>query len=111
MANDTSCILDPQRDCIGLNEAKRLEAELNDLRRQNSSTHERIFDRLGELEKFEEVNKVQYNHIIEKLDRVTKSIDSIEAKPAKKWDNFIEKLMFTVMGVVVTYLLIQIGIK
>ena len=47
------CILDPERDCLGLMKARELGKDVNELRKQNSSSHERIFDRLGELEKQE----------------------------------------------------------
>ena len=46
-----TCILDPNRECLGLNKAKMLEDNFNELRRQNSNTHDRLFDRMTEVDK------------------------------------------------------------
>lgn len=48
---EEKCLLDPSRDCLGLNKAKRIEEEFSEFRRQNSNTHDRIFDRLTNVDK------------------------------------------------------------
>ena len=44
------CVYDPEQECIGLVKAKELEHDLNDLRKQNSASHERMFDQLSQLD-------------------------------------------------------------
>ena len=78
------CILDPERDCLGLMKARELEKDVNELRKQNSSSHERIFDRLGELEKQEGIQVLQYEHILEKLDQLAGDVKELKAKPGKR---------------------------
>lgn len=73
------CIINPERDCLGLIKANELEADLNELRKQNSSSHERIFDRLGELEKQEGIQGEQYKHIIDKLGDMTVNLNELKA--------------------------------
>lgn len=73
------CKVNPECDCLGLIKAAELEADLNELRKQNSSSHERIFDRLGELEKQEGIQGEQYKHIIDKLGDVTVNLNELKS--------------------------------
>lgn len=79
---DDKCLLDPQRDCLGLQETKRLEADLNELRRQNAGTHERFGARIGKLESHAEVQDVKFETIIDKLGGL--STDMRELKDESK---------------------------
>ncbi len=72
------CIINPERDCLGLLKAQELEVDVNELRRQNSSSHERIFERLGELEKNEGIQGVQYENILDKLGHLTANITELK---------------------------------
>lgn len=73
------CIINPERDCLGLIKANELEKDLNELRKQNSATHERVFDRLGELERKEGIQGEQYKHIIDKLGDMTANLNELKA--------------------------------
>lgn len=73
------CIINPEHDCIIYTKAKEIEADLNDLRRQNAASHERIFDRIGELEKQNSIQKIQYDNLLEKLGSIADSIKEIES--------------------------------
>ena len=110
MAQET-CILDPERDCLGLMKARELEKDVNELRKQNSSSHERIFDRLGELEKQEGIQVVQYEHILEKLDQLSGDVKELKAKPAKRWEGIVEKAIGLVVAAIVGYVLAQVGLQ
>ena len=50
---DEKCILDPQRDCLGLQKANMLEKQMSEWREASRSTHKELFDRMRELEKAE----------------------------------------------------------
>lgn len=73
------CKIDPERDCFGLIKANELERDLNDLRKQNASSHERIFERLNDLEKQEGIQGEQYKHILDKLGDVTTNLTELKA--------------------------------
>ena len=105
------CILDPERDCLGLMKARELEKDVNELRKQNSSSHERIFDRLGELEKQEGIQLVQYEHIMEKLDELAGDVKELKAKPGKRWEGIVEKVIGLVAAAVVGYFLARLGLQ
>ena len=50
---DEKCILDPQRDCLGLQKANMLEKQISEWREASRSTHKELFNRMRELEKAE----------------------------------------------------------
>lgn len=104
------CILDPERDCIGLVKARELEREVDELRRQNSSSHERIFERLGELEKQEGIQGVQYENILEKLDQLAGDVKDLKAKPAKRWESVMEKILSTVVAAIMGFVLARLSL-
>lgn len=58
-----ACILDDKTECLGLTKSKHLEDEINEFRRQNSRTHDRIFDRLSEVDKSISKLETLYNSL------------------------------------------------
>lgn len=104
------CILDPERDCLGLIKAKEIEQDVSELRRQNSGNHERIFERLGDLEKQEGIQVVQYEHILEKLDKLVLDVNDLKSKPAKRWEGVTEKIIGILVAAIVGFMLAQLGL-
>lgn len=104
------CILDPERDCLGLMKARELGKDVNELRKQNSSSHERIFDRLGELEKQEGIQLVQYEHIMEKLEQLAGDVKELKAKPGKRWEGIVEKAIGILVAAVLGFMLARLGL-
>jgi hypothetical protein len=47
------------------------------------------------------------NHIVTELDG---KVSALEAKPAKRWDSFVEKVIWAVVAAVVGFLLAKIGL-
>lgn len=72
------CLINPERDCYGLLKAKELEQDLNELRRQNSNSHERIFTRLGDVEKQGSVQEVQYENLLDKLGGLSTDLNELK---------------------------------
>lgn len=108
------CLLDPQRDCLGLIKARELEkalhelkSETGELRRQNSASHERIFDRLRLLEQLTGEQRIRYDNILETLNNLKASIDllakrlgDIEQRPAKRWESIVGQVLGLVVAAV-----------
>lgn len=116
--NDPTCPLGSGYGCAEHDKIDRLEKDLAELRRQNSSSHERIFERLGEVEKTTAVQKEQYSHILERLDTIDKNVssagtklDAIEAKPAKRWEDLVKTALTVLITGLVTYFLYKMGLK
>ena len=47
---DEKCILDPQRDCLGIQKANMLEKQMSEWKEQSRQTHKEFFNRIRELE-------------------------------------------------------------
>lgn len=113
---EDKCIRFPESDCLGLHKAAELEkdldelkADVGELRRQNSGTHERIFDRLNELENQEGIQREQYKHIMEKLTQLAIDMAEIKSRPAKRWENVVEQIVGIVVAAVVGFMLAKFG--
>ena len=65
---DKECPVQPKRECDVRQRVIQVEAELNDLRRQNSGTHERFGERIGELEAHNKVQDVEVKNLQKSID-------------------------------------------
>ena len=65
---DDKCLIDPQRDCLGLQKANMLERQMEKMQEQARDTHNKLFDRIRDLEKAEAARNEQYENIMGKLD-------------------------------------------
>lgn len=108
--SDEKCIMDPQRDCLGLIKARELEQDMNELRRQNSASHERIFDRLAALETHDAVQVTQFEMILEKLDGLAKKVGELEAKPGKRWEAIVGQVIGLVVAALVGAAIARLGL-
>lgn len=116
---EEKCILDPQKDCLGLMKGHLLEKDIEEIRRdvddireRNNKSHSEFYDRLAVLEKHNEVQDVRYEHIIEKLADITNKLNglvekiaAIEGKPGKKWENLVGQIIGLVVTAVVLFVL------
>lgn len=82
---EEKCILDPERDCLGLRRAeevagdvKALNRRMDEFRQNVSDTNSRFGSRIGKLEAHEEVREEQYKHVKEKLDDITKDMEDFQ---------------------------------
>lgn len=46
----------------------------------------------------------------EKVDEIQKDVKTLVSKPAKMWDNVVEKVVLVVVGAVIAYLLTKVGL-
>lgn len=107
---DDKCLIDPQRDCLGLQKANMLEKQMSEWREQSRQTHKEFFDRIRELEKAQAVQREQYDTILEKLAELARSISELSAKPGKRWESIVDKSIWAVLAAVIAFLLARIGL-
>ena len=60
---DDKCLIDPQRDCLGLQKANMLERQMEKMQEQARDTHNKLFDRIRDLEKAEAARNEQYENL------------------------------------------------
>jgi len=119
-------MLDCSDNCIMLPRITALE-EAN---KQHSETHREIFKRLNTIERESGEQAVMLKNIDEKLDKLIEwqneqreriakidnlpvleaKVRELETKPAKRWDNMVEKVIWTVATAVVAFLLGRLGL-
>lgn len=104
------CVIDPQRDCFGLQKANILERQLAEYREQARSTHEKIYDRIRELEKAEAARNEQYKQIMEKLDQLLEWQEAQQKKPQAFVDDLKGKAIWAVLAAVITFILARVGL-
>ena len=111
------CIIDPSRDCLGLQKAEMLEKQVDEYRRQSRETHQQLYARIELLERTDSARKEQYDHILEKLDGLGEKMDSVSArvtelekKPAKRWEKIFESVLAAIAIAVAAYFLGKFGL-
>lgn len=105
---------DNPRDCPLL---PRVEA-LEDANRQHSDTHREIFRRLGGLESDTAIQGKQLENIDEKLTdikadqrSILQEVETLKAKPAKRWESVIDNLIAAILGAVAGFMMSVIFTK
>ncbi len=93
--------------CLGLSQ---LEHRVEELTAKNGESHREIFRRLNALEQADAVQTEQYKTILEKLDDLTQKVDALEAKPAKRWEGLVERVVWAVAAAVIAFLLARVGL-
>lgn len=75
--------------------------------------HEALHSMAASLEVMANEQKHQTEAITtvkENVDRLESKVDVLEAKPAKRWESLVDKLIWGVVGAVLAFLLAKIGI-
>ncbi len=107
----------------------RIEA-LEEANRKHAETHQRIFDRMDAINRETGEQAVMLKTIDDKLDKLilwqednrdrlakiesigdlNEKVSALESKPAKRWEGAVDKVIHTVIGAVIAYFLIKMGL-
>ena len=106
-----------------MEQALQFERELKELSTRLAAAeeqHKTLFNRLDRQEKMlDTVHKLalsvselanKQGTMQTKLDDLCEDIEEIKEKPAKRWDSIVEKILLTVAGAFITYILAKLGI-
>lgn len=99
------CLDYPDRPCYGLEKARELEERINNDTKRNTETHREMYERIRLLEIEQAETKTQYGHIMETLGAIKADVAELKSKPAKRWENVVDKIIFAVVGAGVAYIL------
>lgn len=75
---EDKCTVEPKRECDVRQRVIQVEAELNDLRRQNAGTHERFGERIGELEAHNKVQDVEVKNLQKSIDSMSGDLREVK---------------------------------
>lgn len=101
---------DCRENCPVAEKVSRLEEQLDEYQAQNGDSHREIYGRLNTLERTSDVQGTKFDAIMEKLKLLAVSVEEIKLKPAKRWEGLVEKLILTLEGGILLYLLAKVGI-
>lgn len=107
---EEKCSFDRERDCLGLQKANMLEAQMKEWREAARKTHKELYDRTRDLEKSDAKREEQYETIIEKLDDLLSWKKDEQAAPGERWKAIVDKIIMLVVGAVVAFALAKVGL-
>lgn len=84
--NPSNCPLEP-----------RLEA-LERANEQHGKTHREIFQRMNEVERDNAVQAAQYKAITDTLGEIKATVDTMAAKPGKRWETLVGCILSALAG-------------
>lgn len=84
--------------------------------RSKSNTHridklEQSTAALNELTTAVKVMVTKQDYIAEKVDGLDAKVTVLEGKPGKRWEGLVEKVIMTIIAIVVGFLLAKIGVS
>ena len=91
--------------CLSLARVEALERAAESEKAERSRSHEKIYSRLGELERGMTAVTTQYSQIISQLSALSADVAALKEKPGKRWESVIAALITGVVG----YLLARLG--
>lgn len=102
----------------------RIEREISEIRAHQAAAeeqHKTIFRRLDKQdEMIESVHKLatsverltlKQDNIQTKVDDLCADMDEIKAKPGKRWESIVEKVILTIVGALVGAALVKFGLQ
>ena len=104
------CIIDPGRDCLGLAKAEILERQMAEYREQARDTHEKLYNRIRDLERSDSARNEQYKQIMEKLDRLLEWQETQQSKPQVFVDDLKSKAIWAVLAAFIAFILARVGL-
>lgn len=104
------CAEYPELHCYGLEKAKEIEERLAAINEKNTETHREMYDRLRKLEIDQAETKTQYGHIMETLVSIKSDVAELKSKPGKRWESIVGALISALVGGLIAFGLMQIGL-
>ena len=111
--SEEKCIIHPERDCIGAAAAARLEGRIEALETwqdESKKFHNAFYDWQREQIDRDARTDVKLENIQNNLGKLVSWQENQQAKPEKRWDSVIDKLILAVVGAVIGAILAAIGL-
>ena len=83
--------------------------------RAKSNTHrleklEEEHETLCELASTMRVMAEKQNHMADTVDKLDGKVEALESKPGKRWDAIVDKIIMLVVGAIISYFLLKVGL-
>ena len=93
--------------CSTAARVEALERQMQTEKSERSRSPEKIYDRLGELERGMAAVTTQYSQIISQLATMSADLNTLKDRPSRRWESVVAALITGVVG----YLLARLGIN
>lgn len=67
-------------------------------------------DNLEELTSTVKVLAIKEENVEKTVSEIKDDVKTLTSKPAKRWDGFIDKIIFTIVGAIVGYMMVKLGL-
>ena len=98
-------------NCVSIARVEALERSLEAEKEARSRAHEKIYERLNDLEMGMATVRTQYTEIDRRLTAISADLAIIKDRPTKRWDSAVTAVITGIISIVVGFLLAMIGIK
>lgn len=114
MEDNRKCIINPERDCIGLAEAVILRKRIEDLeewREKSSKFHNDFYDwQRGQIDRDARVDE-KITTIGANVNKIIKWQEDQQMQPAKRWDSVVDKIIMLTIGAVFALVVSKLGLN
>lgn len=91
--------------CVSIARVEALERAVENEKESRSRAHEKIYERLGELERGMATVTTQYTNIVDRLTSISADLNAIKDRPSKRWETVVAAVITGAVG----FLLARIG--
>ena len=89
----------------------RLEDDLKEERIKRGNADKELDGRLRKLENGMAVSDTKLNTILDKLQDMSDKVDGLLSKPGKRWEAVVAAIISALVGAVITFLAIRLGMR
>lgn len=89
---------------------QRLERQLEEYRRHNTETHEKLWAEINTLKTNDAVQDSKYDTILSQLNMVVAEVKTLQAAPGNNWKDLVKTIITTVGSIIVGFVLAKLGI-
>lgn len=85
-------------------------ASLEEDRKRNFEAHREFYTRLQASEQSQAIAQERHLQIISRFDTLTRALEELSNVPVKRWHGLTDKVIFTVVGLIVAFLMTKLGV-
>ena len=101
---------DCEKNCVLAARVDRLEEDMKAEKESRQKSHKDFYDRIRALENNQAVSKEKLDTIENKLDGLDGKMDTLLAKPGKRWEAVVAAIISAVASGLVVFALTKIGL-
>lgn len=92
-------------NCINEHRIKTIEADLQELKSNNSRDHEKFFNRIESVEKDMVESIGDRKHITQQLEEINGNVKTLMQKPEKRYETIVTSVLTALIGALVGFIL------